>query len=158
MEYLECIVESLNIFYQRDRELIQNDTHEQSYGFRIAKYLSEILESGSCSYRIDCEYNREGYDGDPKRIKAGLIKPDIIYHKRLTEENIFVIEIKKKDNNGKDLEKVKNIMEILKYKRGFCIDEIKAESIIIWEIFILKETVSHKYSFDGYKLIKNNYS
>lgn len=54
---------------------------------------------------MDCEYNRDGVD--PKRIRhlplepqdedtdAQTAFPDLIVHRRLTSENVLVLEVKK---------------------------------------------------------------
>jgi hypothetical protein len=76
-----------------------------------------------------CEYNRN--HDDPKRLKlrpeavrtndtqAQTVFPDIIVHKRHTDENLLVIEVKKSTNNQRDdydLRKLRAFQQQLRYK------------------------------------------
>ena len=121
---VKILKQSVELVYERDYYLIENDVHEQDISHRIAHYFENFLmlypwysENG---YRIDVEYNRNfhdskrafsGCDGCSKQeclAKSGMhsyrdvCKPDIILHKRgknnqTTNEynNILAIEIKK---------------------------------------------------------------
>jgi hypothetical protein len=91
-----------------DLDLLTINANERSISHRIALYL-EIFFNG---WNIDCEYNRDGVD--PKRLHiekrkiesdntdATTVFPDIIVHKRGTDQNILVIEIKKTSSTEKD--------------------------------------------------------
>jgi len=95
-----------------DAVLFKFDASERSLCFRLAIYLD--TEFRNFDFNVDCEYNR--YYQDPSRRKLlyerslkgfaerkipladedGLtVFPDIIVHRRETNQNLLVIEIKK---------------------------------------------------------------
>lgn len=133
--YIDSIVKALNNFYRNDYELILNSkyTNEMTYSFRLAMYLSKILESQVRNRKvIDCEYHGML---DPRQMLYlrksiegyGKCRPDIIYHIRSNcqapnnvENNIFAIEIKKK-SAGNDKQKAIAYIRELKYNESFCI-------------------------------------
>lgn len=88
--------------YENDRILIENDVCERAIMFRFAYYLLSEFQD----YDVDCEYNR--HITDPKMISVCDEKycktyPDVIIHKRGTDEkNYAVIELKK--SNNKEIE------------------------------------------------------
>lgn len=128
---VKLLKQSVELVYERDYYLIQNDVHEQDISHRIAYYFENFLmlypwysENG---YRVDVEYNRNFHDS--KRAfnscngclkqeclaKIGMhsynevCKPDIILHKRGKNNqtaneynNIFAIEIKKNRSTDND--------------------------------------------------------
>ena len=111
----------LNILFEKDIFLIENNTHEQSISWKIACYLEnefkDFLEQKG--YSVDTEYNR--YWEEPKRSKelGSLIKPDIIIHKRgenNEESNFAIFEIKKWNLDNGDIKKLK---EMTKQEGGF---------------------------------------
>lgn len=84
--------EALDKLYQNDYSLITRKCSERSIVFRLGLYLSKGLEHRGLS--VDCEYNKNGY-----RPKALLEKrfnyPDIIVHKRESNENnLLIVEVK----------------------------------------------------------------
>ncbi len=73
----------------REGEFIQLGGNERAITHRLAVYLEPLFPS----WHVDCEYNREG--AAPKRNSAGkLVLPDVIIHRRMTSENLLVIEVK----------------------------------------------------------------
>ena len=93
-----------------DLDLFTYDANERSICARLAFYLQQEFPD----YHVDCEYNR--HHNDPRHIKrlhdenlfklAGRVPrldetesltvfPDIIVHRRETDENLLVIETKK---------------------------------------------------------------
>lgn len=97
-----------------DRVLLEIDANERSITHRLAV----LLESHFPEFDVDVEYNRVGGAGDPKRLdwndvacgagpedlvrdtQARTVYPDIIVHRRTTEDNLLVIEVKKSSNAG----------------------------------------------------------
>jgi hypothetical protein len=78
------------------------DIHEISLAHRLAYHIEN---SGYfVGYNIDCEYNRDM--GNPKRDKAGnIFRPDIIIHKRNSNEaNLIMIETKKFNDPDTEIE------------------------------------------------------
>lgn len=96
-------------FYRNDSFLLdlEDPASEWSIAHRIAVYLETALKG----WNVDCEYNRMGQDGEPKRNAEGvIIRPDIIVHHRgraEMEHNLLVIEVKK-DNSSHDFKKLKD--------------------------------------------------
>ena len=120
---------ALDIFYVKDKYLIDNDIHERSMTHKLANYLEELFNG----YDVDCEYNKNTteskkiYDVEHKiqEIKKDTeyeykdsiaVFPDIIIHKRGNKlKNLLVIEVKKDNaikNNKSKLEEI----DILKLK------------------------------------------
>lgn len=115
----------LRKFYQNDYMLLDYDdkteyVSERSIVFHIGRYMKEKMDTLSDfdGANLDCEYNRNM--NDPKRIyyptpnglRARNIIPDLIIHKRMSnDDNLLVIEFKKQSaphcqiNN--DIEKLK---------------------------------------------------
>lgn len=86
-----------------DAYLLQADVNERSITHRLAMYLQDEFPE----WHVDCEYNRDGHEtkrvtGLPGRTAAGpedtdgsRVFPDIIVHRRDSEDNLLVIEAKK---------------------------------------------------------------
>jgi hypothetical protein len=100
----EAVSRALALLLQRDSYLLRNDVNERSIVHRFAMYLQSEL----AHLDVDCEYNRDGVD--PKRIEylglhpdyedteAKTVFPDVIAHRRGSDENYLVIELKKTTN------------------------------------------------------------
>lgn len=136
--YLCHIIKALNKLYNNDYQLLSKlektyrncKPHEQTITFRIALYLAQEMEQEKNFY-IDCEYHGNGKnrktitdDGQVKKIR-----PDIIFHDR-GEQNIFCIEVKKQSMR-QDGEKIKSYIKEYKYQEGYCIYNIRAQSICL---------------------------
>lgn len=99
-----AISRALTAFLKRDAYLLKVDANERSITFLIGRYLARELPD----YDVDCEYNRDGVD--PKKIghldlhsdeedtEARTVFPDIIAHRRNSNNNYLVIEVKKSTN------------------------------------------------------------
>ncbi|WP_461200844.1 hypothetical protein [Anoxybacillus sp. TBDG-1] len=116
---------ALRRLYYYDQELICDDVHERSIAHWLAVHLSTVFYE----WDVDVEYNRDC--GDVKRIydngesRGKSVFPDIIVHKRGTEENLLVIEIKKwfsssSRSDASDLEKIRAylVSPTLQYRYG----------------------------------------
>lgn len=115
----EIIYSCIEELYTKDSDLLFNDVSERAITHKLAEYLQTRFPE----YHVDCEYNRdyERGKGEPKylniireqapyrkhEIRADNLDtllevstyPDIIVHRRLTnEKNLIVIEVKK-DNS-----------------------------------------------------------
>ena len=108
-----------------DAELLFLDINERSISHRLAIYLEPYFND----WNVDCEYNRnhdnkKQLDIQPRNIKsddtqATTVFPDIIIHKRGTDENLVVIEMKKTSSSEKDsydLHKLKAFKKQLGYQ------------------------------------------
>jgi hypothetical protein len=152
MKYLNAIKSALESFYENDSDLLQGRMHEMTFCFRIAKYLSELLEKGD--KRIDCEYHSMVCDDEYVRKsirnnkKRKNIRPDIIFHQRSSPnasgKNIFALEVKI-GSPGKDLDKVQDIVLGLDYEYGFCISNVRKCSVTIYEL--RKDVIEKKYRY-----------
>lgn len=100
-----ALLRALQTFLEPDAYLLQFDVNERSITSLIARYLAPEL----ADYHVDCEYNRDGVD--PKKIgyldlhpdeedtEARTVFPDIIVHRRgSNDRNYLVIEVKKSTN------------------------------------------------------------
>lgn len=104
------VMKALDDFQQNDLQLLELCVDERAATHRIACYLQKCFEDMD----VDCEYNRKGAGRKPTPVpnSRGRVKPDIIVHKRNTEENLLCIEAKKKGvsrqkNVGEDRERLK---------------------------------------------------
>jgi len=103
----KALNEAIDTLVRADFELLQQNVHERSICHRLAIYLEPYFPG----WNIDCEYNRNL--NVSKRLKRLMEKlnippeikiddtqpptvfPDIIIHRRNTNKNLLVIEMKK---------------------------------------------------------------
>lgn len=99
------VVNALNKLRDKDFFLLKTNANERTISHKFAEYLQEEFSE----WIVDCEYNRHGEE--IKRIdlpsdkitwddtEAKTVFPDIVVHKRNTDnENLLIIEIKKSSN------------------------------------------------------------
>ena len=109
-----------------DKYLLQNDISEWAISHKLAVYLNDEFSG----FDVDCEYN--GYcevdkgkkyiialyeeleklvklkeSDENKKFLERKVFPDIIIHKRGSNENLLILEIKKENNNDKDYDRLK---------------------------------------------------
>lgn len=121
----KALNDALSTLLERDADILRADINERSISHRLAGYLEPFFSDWS----VDCEYNRN--HDDPKRLEiprrnvctddtqARTVFPDIIVHKRGTDENLLVIEMKKttsKENDDFDYRKLNAFKDQLGYK------------------------------------------
>lgn len=107
---------------QHDVALLRNNANERSITHKLATYLQDEFPE----WDVDCEYNRNQIE--TKRLKhiappsaqdtdAHTVYPDIIVHRRETNDNLLIIEAKKDSFCGKDYDaqKLKLYCEQLHY-------------------------------------------
>lgn len=105
---------ALATLQQQDAYLLSADVNERSITHRLAMYLQAEFPD----WHVDAEYNRDhdkiksvhlapesNFSND---TEASTVFPDIIVHRRDTDENFLVIEVKKtgKVGTGKDKQKL----------------------------------------------------
>ena len=111
--YLAVIKEALSMLYDIDKDLFEDrggrEQHEQTFSFRIALYLQNLLGVKKNLF-IDCEYhgaygeeeNRKtvfitnGEKGNRKEVgdsseTSRRVRPDIIYHDRKEKKRIYFV-------------------------------------------------------------------
>ena len=95
------INKSLDLLYSKDKKIFKNDLCERCIAFRFGLYFYQIMQEEKYSdYDIDMEYNRHYANIKyTQKLKNGTY-PDLIVHKRNTDENnLLVIEFKKWKKN-----------------------------------------------------------
>ena len=97
-EIKQRLIIAIDILFKHDRFLLEHEIHERTIAHKLATYLQNILPD--CD--VDCEYNLKGLDTkelpgiqdcDEQR-STDRVLPDIIVHKRNSDKNLLVIEIK----------------------------------------------------------------
>jgi hypothetical protein len=119
---------ALDKLFHKDAELLQNNVNERTITHKLAEYL----ELEFPDWDVDCEYNRS--HDQTKKLRSLLnrpvsidntdgisVFPDIIVHKRMTDENLLVIEVKKSTSSESsefDKQKLSAFKEELHYKHA----------------------------------------
>lgn len=137
----EYVKEAINYAFEqlkaRDSHLLDVKINERSLTHKLAMYLEEFSKQESngllTDYDFDIEYNKNHFEAKTLlslqdfRVKATdtngkTVYPDIIIHKRNTNCNLIVIEVKKKNapTGKKNLDKMKieAYKEDLNYRFG----------------------------------------
>ena len=129
---VKCCLQKLR---RQDKDLLNRNVNERTITHKLAEYLQEHFPE----FSVDCEYNRDR--NYIKRIRnerdrskeianlsnielakliwenkeADTIYPDIVVHKRGTQENnLLIIEVKKSSNpntGASDKEKIEELMK-----------------------------------------------
>ncbi|WP_156915952.1 hypothetical protein [Desulfatirhabdium butyrativorans] len=107
---------AIQTLLERDGLLLTTDANERTISAQLACYLKQALPE----WDVDVEYNRQGLD--PKKIGIGgsteLVYPDIIVHRRRSDANLLVVEMKKGDSpapDDEDLKKLRGYAATFKY-------------------------------------------
>jgi hypothetical protein len=121
----KALNEALELLLRADEGILRVDINERTISHRLALYLEPYFPG----WNIDCEYNRN--HDDPKRLdiqrrdvrsddtQATTVFPDIIVHRRGTNENLLVIEMKKttsQEDDSYDLGKLRAFKQQLGYR------------------------------------------
>lgn len=128
-EVVRRIDRGLMFFLTEDNFLLENNLNERTISHKLAGYIQNEFSD----WDVDCEYNRN--IDRVKRVTpvyiftddtdANTVYPDIIVHIRNTEQNLLVIEIKKKateSSKNNDINKIKSFIRELNYRYGLFID------------------------------------
>ena len=119
--------EALEKFRMQDFYLIETDSNERAITAKIVCYLQEQFQS----WNVDHEFNRN--QEDIKRDNQGnRIIPDIIIHKRGTNDNLVMIEVKKHIFSNEYKERLRNNAKDLGYKYAFAITIDKNKPVEKW--------------------------
>ncbi len=110
----------------------------------MAHKLAEYLQEQFPDWNVDCEYNRkgmkpkllEGIEECDEHRKTNRVFPDIIVHRRNTDDNLLVVELKKSDLNPqcdiKKLELFTHTEGEYRYSLGLFIEFEDSQSKLIW--------------------------
>ena len=102
--------------YCHDQDLLDVGVNERSLTHKLAEYLQDEFPE----WHVDCEYNRrhdqvkrlhfEGGDIRADDTEYRAIVPDIIVHRRQTDQNLIVLEVKKASGSKgtRDFKKLKS--------------------------------------------------
>jgi len=103
---------AIGILFKNDSFLLENNVHERSIAHKLAEYLQiQFLD-----WDVDCEYNLkeleikelEGISQCSSHRATDRVLPDIIIHKRNSNYNLLVVEIKTNyQDDAYDIEKLK---------------------------------------------------
>ena len=143
--YEYVLIAALERIYQQDEDLItagcridssrstEHRHHERTFTARLGYYLALLLETDD--RKVDCEYfyDYAGKKHNRKKVPGREVIPDIIYHVRGSDmtKNYFCIEAKW-NTVGKDRSKVRKIIDKYHYKIGFCIYNIRPNSVSMY--------------------------
>ena len=114
-----------NIVDEVLRRLFRNDSEllREGLEWAISHRLAVYFESFFNGWNVDCEYTKMGHNYLTKHDSNGNYKrPDIVIHKRgLTskEMNLLVLEVKYKNNDGFDFDKLMDFTSEPNSKRLF---------------------------------------
>lgn len=121
------MMSAYKLFLIRDLYLLENDVNERSLTHKLAEYMVPQFPG----WDVDCEFNRSGET--PKTLagwrsrtvaiddtNAQTVFPDIIVHRRGTEDNLLVVEAKKSStsNRSEDDAKIDAYIRELGYQFG----------------------------------------
>ncbi|KUM25791.1 hypothetical protein AU467_24810 [Mesorhizobium loti] len=114
---LSRLAKAAKEFLRGEADLLEVGVNERSLTHRLAVYIGPYFKD----WHVDCEYNRlrDKVKSLPKPegeaplddTNAITIYPDIIVHRRQTDYNCAVIEVKKRGNNDikLDVEKLRGM-------------------------------------------------
>ncbi|MDO5481390.1 MAG: hypothetical protein Q4F60_03550 [Candidatus Saccharibacteria bacterium] len=108
-EFRDFIDNVMDKFYKTEADLLDyrtnNETNRMIHELNISFHIGYIIlcKLKHCDelkdYKVDAEYNKHG--DDIKMSDGKMVRPDIIIHKRGTDDNNFAwIEIKKPGDNA----------------------------------------------------------
>ena len=125
----ERVCKALLRLFEKDSYLLKVDANERSITHRLGLYLQEVFPG----WDVDCEYNRDGHETkhltnlyadveSDQDTEERDVLPDIIVHKRGTECNLLVVEVKKNTSSEsadkRDSYKLCAFMKELGYKHA----------------------------------------
>lgn len=125
-ERVRVAIEALLLY---DGELLDLDAGERTLAARLAGYLQPLFPG----LNVDVEYNRHGLDPKTLDLPVGCpetgehrVIPDVIVHERRTDDqNLLVIEMKKRTNptpRDCDLAKIRGMIDQLRYRFGLFLE------------------------------------
>lgn len=152
---------ALDLLYEREFYLFENDLSERNMVFHFSRYFSLLLV-GTCfeDYNLDCEYSKNKLDQSGYKCiiynydnKEHKIYPDFILHRRGNNKyNILAIEFKKYNNRDRQakyndylkLKALTNSNGEFKYRLGLFIVLGKTRSDVKITTFIKGKEIVEK--------------
>lgn len=115
-----AISTALKQLLENEAHLFVHDASERAICAHLLAYLKPLLSN----WDLDVEYNRN--ISDPKKVRLRNVIPDLIVHKRgSNDHNLLAVELKIKCNSykkAKDIEKLQSYCDELGYKYGLFLD------------------------------------
>ena len=103
-DFKQLVEKAIKEFIKNEGELLEMDVSERCITHSFANYLDKCISCISSNLRVDVEYNRR-HIKDIKttewEVQPRKFIPDIVVHKRKTDENKLAVEIKKSTNKNK---------------------------------------------------------
>lgn len=140
IEWLGCASED---FIARDWLLIEDEASERAITHRLAVYLERHAPAAWRNLHFDCEYNRQGENGNVKKLAGKCGLPDILVHLRGDDsENVLAVEAKPAsapvDDLEKDRVKLRALLGERQYRFAYVLTFASAvsgesEGALIWE-------------------------
>ena len=127
----DAVAWALSELLVNDADLLGIDANERSITFRFAMYLQSCFPD----WAVDCEYNRDGTE--PKKLghlglypdseddDAKTVFPDVVVHRRGTQQNYVVLEFKKSTSHVDrqiDLRKLRGYKQQLGYEHALFVE------------------------------------
>ncbi len=143
-EIKDAVKNAVQEFERQDAHLLDVNTSERSMTHALAIKL--MTQKIFLEWNVDCEYNRNFDDikkldlpvenSQSNDICAKTIYPDIVVHRRGTDNNLLVIEAKKTGGDvTKDRQKIQAYIEQLGYQFGVILtfpQDIQKECTYEW--------------------------
>lgn len=113
-----CIRQACDELYREHQLLLRNETHERTIVAQIADYLRPLF----ADLAIDPDYNRMGYEAEPKRALDGRrLVPDIVIHERGSRQgpNLVAIQVKgfwNREDRAKDERDLRDLAAAFHYE------------------------------------------
>ena len=134
------IKQAASDLYSKDSYLIECQACERSIMYKFAHYLDNLISKDPAfsGYNLDCEYNRDILDVKCIGYCLNRVYPDIIIHKRGTNnDNLLVIECKTwwNSNIDDDIKKINAFLspnEQYNYQFGLCLIFAENKENIKW--------------------------
>ena len=115
-EIKQIIENALAILYRTEKEIINDQVHEQTISARLMLHLQHLLPE----WNVDVEFNRQGENRDPKTDESGNNrKPDIIIHKRGPKGPNLAVILVKCEWNTKPREDDQMVAQSIKAKHEY---------------------------------------
>ena len=102
-DFKQLVEKAIKEFIKNEGELLEMDVSERCITHSFANYLDKEIGFINSNLKVDVEYNRHiknikttGWEVQPRKFI-----PDIVVHRRKTDENKLAVEIKKSTNKNK---------------------------------------------------------
>ena len=151
------IVKAVELTYQNEKFLFDNNLAEWTVAFQLGYYLRMLCQGRLGEYSFDAEYNKATINGSLSEKYTGEKKwsrPDIIIHKRsvssLEDESANILWVEIKRNKGSRIKKDWKKLEVVTRDAN---KEIKAVAGYRFGLSLLmpnaKEGVEYKWYMKG---------